>query len=231
MKVTPLLLAIVLAVLASGAESAQSSTAPSESAAAPTWPKQPSVRIKDAPDSALCTEAQRAITELRDTPDALIARLQDPRTRATEPVKVQGLTFQPLRTKAFTTVDRQGEQRTNDIDYYLVDIDNVPPAEMITSVRGGHGNAGFGNTLQILNRDLAAARQPIRTEELVNSVLQIGPWEVSFEGRDFDAGYYSHVFSFQGKNYLLIEGNGDRHGKDLVAELVPAVGIETRCYF
>jgi hypothetical protein len=112
-----------------------------------------------------------------------------------------------------------------------VDIDNVPPAEMITSLRGGHGNAGFGNTLQILNRDLSAARQPIRTEELVNGVLQIGPWEVSFEGRDFDAGYYSYVFSFQGKNYLFIEGNGDRHGKDLVAELVPGVGIETRCYF
>jgi hypothetical protein len=223
MKAIQLLLAILL--------SAHAAAAPPESAAAPTWPKQQSVRIKDAPDSVLCRETQRAIAELRDTPDALIARLQDPRTRTTEPVKVQGLTFQPLRTKAFTTVDRQGVQRTDDFDYYLVDIDNVPPAETITSLRGGHGNAGFGNTLQILNRDLSAARQPIRTEELVNGVLQIGPWEVSFEGRDFDAGYYSHIFSFRGRNYLFIEGNGDRHGRDLVAELVLAVGIETRCYF
>lgn len=205
--------------------------APPESAAVATWPKQRSVRIKDAPESALCRETQHAITELRGTPDGLIERLQDPRSRATEAVEIEELTFYPLRTKAFTTVDRQGVQRTNDFDYYLVDIDNVPPVEMITSSRGGYGNAGFGNTLQVLNRDLSAARQPIRTEELVNASLQIGPWEVSFEGRDFDAGYYIYIFSFRGKNYLFIEGNGDRHGKDLVAELVPTVGIETRCYF
>ena len=102
---------------------------------------------------------------------------------------------------------------------------------MIISFRGGYGNAGFGNTLDILKRDLSVARQPIRTEELANVALKIGPWDVSFEGRDFDAGYYSYLFSFRGRNYFLIQGNGDQHGKHLVAELVPAVGIETRCYF
>ena len=33
------------------------------------------------------------------------------------------------------------------------------------------------------------------------------------------------------ERYLFIEGNGDRYGRDPVAELVPAVGIGTSCYF
>ena len=199
---------------------------------ASTWPKQRSVRIKDVSESSeLCRETRRAVTELSDTPDGLLTRLQDPRTRETEAVKVMRLTFYPLRTKAFTTVGRNGAQQTNNFDYYLVDIDNVPPVEMITSSRGGYGNAGFGNTLDILKRDLSVVREPVRTEELASAALKIGPWEVSFEGRDFDAGYYIYLFSFRDKNYLLIAGNGDQYGKHLVAELVSTVGIETRCYF
>src|SRR5687767_4767439 len=68
---------------------------------ASTWPKQLSVRIKDVSESELCRETQLAVTELRDTPDGLLTRLQDPRTRETEAVKVRGLTFHPLRTKKF----------------------------------------------------------------------------------------------------------------------------------
>mgnify|MGYP003576126330 CR=1 FL=1 len=78
------------------------------STAAAAWPKQSSVKIKDVPESELCRETQRAVTELRDTPDALLTRLQDPRTRESEAVEIMRLTFYPLRTKAFTTVDKKG---------------------------------------------------------------------------------------------------------------------------
>jgi hypothetical protein len=206
-------------------------------ASAAEWPKQDYVPIKDTPDSALCRETTRAVAELRDEIGWPMTRLYGQGEGQPDRTVAQ-LTFQGLRVQSIEFVNSAGKKRILPLTFYRVDIDNSPPLDMIDFVTGGHLAAGDGTTLTVLGNDLSIARQPIPDRELRNAALVIGPLEVSFRGKDFDAGYYIYPFAFAGRNYLFIEGNGERHGdgdrndsKDAVIELGLGVGIVPRCYF
>jgi hypothetical protein len=159
------------------------------------------------------------------------------------------LVFAGLRDRSMEFVNGAGHKRTLSMTFYLLDIDNTPPAEMIDFVTGGHLAAGGGTTLTIRKNNLSLASQPIPDSELGGPALVLGPLEASFNGKDFDPGYYIYPFAFADRNYLFIEGNGEQYqtpanedesydlkssresAKDAVLELVPGTGFVTRCYF
>jgi hypothetical protein len=189
------------------------------------------VPIEDAPDTELCKSTAQAMTELRKDFRGLYGKFRDPQTRVAGELQVAGLTFHASHTRTFETVDRQAVSRTYARNYYLLDIDNTPPVEMMTYSSGGHGAAGEGDTLSILEKDVSSAPLPVANEELGKVVLEITSYTTSFTGKDFDPAWFIYPFSFQSRNYLLIEGNRGRSGNDLVAEVVAGAGVVTRCYF
>lgn len=205
------------------------------------------VQIKDdAPDSALCRETARSVAQLRDEIGWPMTKLYG-RGEGHADRTVGQLTFQGLRVQSIEIVNGAGEKRVVPLAFYLVDIDNRPPVEMVDFITGGHMATGEGTTLSILKHDLSTATQPVPDRELWNRALKIGPLDVRFTGKEFDVGYFIYPFAFAGRNYLFIEGNGgdyqapegqlwDVHGarkvaKDAVVELVPDVGLVTRCYY
>lgn len=189
------------------------------------------VQIQNAPDTELCISTSKAVQDVRKEAGRLKRKFRDRQTSSKSAVQAMGLSFYTLLIKHFVTIDSSAERMSFDLDYYLLDIDNNGSVEMITIVSGGHMAAGEGDTLSILKDDVSSAAQPVPHDALGNVALEIGPLSVRFEGKDFDNGYYIYPFAFQGKNYLLIEGNRDQYRKDLVAELVLGTGIVTRCYF
>jgi hypothetical protein len=217
-------------------------------AGAVEWPKEEYVQINDVPDSELCRETSRAAAELRTEIGWPMTKLYG--HGAAQPDRSVGkLTFPGLRVQSIEFVNGAGNKRTLSMTFYRVDIDNTPPLEMIDFVTGGHLATGGGTTLTVRRNDLSLAPQPIPDRELRDEGLLFGPLEVSFTGKDFDAGYYSYPFAFAGKNYLFIEGNGEAYqttqdedelydlkaarnaAKDAVVELVPGTGLVARCYF
>lgn len=215
-------------------------------ASAAEWPKQDSVQIKDTPDSELCRETSRAVVELRREIGWPMTKLYSEGVGQADRA-VGRLTFPGLHVQSLEFVNGTGTKRTLPLTFYLVDIDNTPPVEMIDFVTGGHLATGGGTTLSIVKNNLSTLPQPIPDRELGNAVLEIGPLEVSFSGKNFDPGYYLYPFGFAGKNYLFVEGNGEQYqppqdeeydpnavrdfAKDAVVELVPGVGLVARCYF
>jgi hypothetical protein len=223
------------------------SVAFSAGADAATRSKHQYVQIQDdAHDSALCRETARAVAPLRQEIGWPMVELYG--YGAGHPDRTIGeITFHGVRVRSIVFANSAGEKRTLPLAFYLVDIDNTQPVEMIDFITGGHMATGDGTTLFILRTNLSAAPAPVPDTEIRNAELEIGPLDVSFTGKDFDVGYYSYPFAFAGRNYLFIEGNGanyapprgqlwDVHGprkvaKDAVVELVPKVGLVTRCYF
>lgn len=188
------------------------------------------IEIKSEPESELCVSARKAVLGLSD---GLFAKFRDPRTRSTSDVQVAGLSFPPLQVKTFTTVDDAGTERTPKVSFYHLDLDNNGTAEMITVATGGHGAAGDGDTFSILQQDLLPAPQPVRNDAFIQVALEIGGRTHTFYGKElqFDPAYYMYPLVFQGKNYLLIEGNRPSDRPHLVVELLAGAGIESRCYF
>ncbi|MBM0107773.1 hypothetical protein JM946_23760 [Steroidobacter sp. S1-65] len=196
--------------------------------------KQAYVEIKSEPQTELCVSARQAVHELRDgTNDGLFAKFRDPRTRSTSDVQVAGLSFPALQAKTFATVDDAATERSREVTFYHLDLDNDGSPEMITVVTGGHGAAGDGDTFSILQHDLLSAPQPVRNDEFIQVALQLGGRTHTFYGKQlqFDPAYYMHPFVFRGKHYLLIEGNRASDRPHLVVELLPGASLETRCYF
>jgi hypothetical protein len=189
------------------------------------------VPIENAPETELCKSTAQAMKELRKGTAGLYGKFRDPRTRVAGELQVAGLTFHALHTRTFETVDRQGVSRTYARNYYLLDIDNTAPVEMLTFSSGGHGAAGEGDTLSILEKDISSAPLPVANEEFGKVVLEITSYTTTFQGKDFDGAWFIYPFAFQGRNYLLIEGNRERSSNDLVAEVVASAGVVTRCYF
>jgi hypothetical protein len=191
------------------------------------------VQIDSAADSELCTSASKAVETLRKDGGGLFGKFRDPRTRAASELQVAGLSFHPLQSKTFSTVDDAAVKRTLQVEFYHLDIDNDGSGEMITLVSGGHGAAGDGDTLYILKNDLLEAPQPVRNNEFINVALELGGRTHTFYAKelDFDPAYYLYPFAFEAKNYLLIEGNRATGRKHLVAALVAGAKLETRCYF
>lgn len=192
------------------------------------------IQIEGDAASQLCVSASNAVRGLREgMNDRLFAKFRDPRTRSTTDLQVEGLTFHALRTKKFTTVDEAAVERTREVAFYQLDLDNDGSREMITLVTGGHGAAGDGDTLYILENDLVQAPQPVRNDEFIKVRLEIGGRTHSFYGKDltFDPAYYMYPFAFQGKNYLLIEGNRSATRPHFIVALVAEAGISSRCYF
>lgn len=193
------------------------------------------VQIENDAGSELCVAASKAVASLRKgATDRLIKRFGDPATRVDGDLQVEGLLFHELQTKQFTTVDDAAVQRTPTLSFYRLDLDNDGSIETITLASGGHGPAGEGDTLTLLEHDLVSLPQPMRHDELIKVKLEIGGRTHTFYGKDlqFDPAYFLYPFSFQGKNYLLIEGNraiADR--KHLVVQLVGAGEIHSLCYF
>lgn len=192
------------------------------------------IQIEGDAASELCVSASKAVRGLReDTNDVLFAKFRDPRTRLSNDMQKEGLTFQALRSRKFTTVDAAAVERSRDEVFYHLDLDNDGSREMITLVTGGHGAAGDGDTLYILENDLDQAPQPVRNDEFIKVRLEIGGRTHSFYGKDltFDPAYYLYPFTFQGKNYLLIEGNNPATRPRFIVALVAESGIQSRCYF
>lgn len=189
------------------------------------------VPIEDAPETELCKSTAQAMKELRKQAAGLYGKFRAPSTRVAGDLQVGGLTFHALHTRTFETVDDQGVSRTYPLGYYLLDIDNTAPVEMITFSTGGHGAAGEGDTLFILEKDVSSAPLPVANEELGKIVLEISSYTTTFQGKDFDGAWFIYPFSFQGRNYLLIEGNRESFSNDLVAEVVAGTGVVIRCYF
>lgn len=194
------------------------------------------VSIHDAPETELCKSTAQAMAELRKDTAKLYGNLmyhtfRDPKRRVAGELQVAGLTFHERHTRTFETVDGKGVSRTYPLDYYRLDIDNIAPVEMVMFSTGGHGAAGEGDTLLILENDVSSAPLPVANEEFGKVVLEIGSYTTTFSGKDFDGAWFIYPFSFQDRNYLLIEGNRETFRSDLVAEVVPGEGVVTRCYF
>lgn len=215
-------------------------------AGAADWPKQEYVRIEDVPDSELCRETAQAVAVLREEIGWPLFRLYGEGEGAPDRIVGQ-LTFHGLRTRSIVFANSAGERRTLPMTYYLVDLDNRPPVEMIRIVTGGHLATGDGTTLSVMKNNFSSAPEPVADSELGNAALEIGPLDVALTGQPFDPGYYLYPFAFARRNYLFVEGNGEAYrppegeehefsgarklSKDAVVELVPDVGLVTRCYF
>jgi hypothetical protein len=198
------------------------------------WPKQRFVEIRSAPTSEFCGSAAKAVDSLRvKAGGPLHGMLRDKKTRSTDDVRAMSLTFPVMRTGRFQTADRHGVERTLDVDYYRLDIDNDGDEDMLTLSSGGRGPAGEGDTLFLLNEDVSAASQPMPNEKLADVALEIGGPKTSFYDSKgtFSPAYFIYPFSFQGQRYLLIEGNDLRDRRYLVAQLVRGTGVVTRCQF
>lgn len=196
------------------------------------WPKQPYVQIQGAPESELCRSAATAVDSLRNKLGELYGTFRDPRTRAQADLAIAGLTFHPVKVQRFTVTDAAGKQRPDDVAYYLLDIDNDGAQDMITLLSGGHGAAGEGDTLFVLEKNLSAAPQPIPRAAFDTVALEIGGRTQAFRTQDggrFDPAYFLYPFAFQGRNYLLVDGNRADDPKHLVVEAVPDNGVVTRC--
>lgn len=192
------------------------------------------IQIEGDAASELCVSASNAVRGMREgMNDPLFAKFRDPRTRLTSDLEMEGLTFQVPRSRKFTTVDQAAVERSREEVFYQLDLDNDGSREMITLVTGGHGAAGDGDTLYILENDLDQAPQPVRNEEFIKVRLEIGGRTHSFYGKDlsFDPAYYMYPFAFRGKNYLLIEGNNAATRPHFIVALVTEAGIQSRCYF
>jgi hypothetical protein len=198
------------------------------------WPKQSFVQIHSDASSELCISSAKAVQALRaESYRMLEGKFRDRETRAKDDVRLMGLSFPPVREKQFTTIDKRGVQRTFTTAFFEIDIDNDGSDDMIDLVSGGQGPAGEGDTLTILKDNIASARQPLAHETFMNEALEIGRvGTLSFYGKDtaFDPAWFIYPFSFERRNYLLIEGNRTDEAKYLVAELIPGTGIVTRCY-
>jgi hypothetical protein len=204
------------------------------------------VQINDVADSALCRETAQAVAQLRADIGWPMTKLYG-RGEGHSDRTVGQLTFHGLRVQSIVFANSAGEKRTLPLAFYLVDIDNTPPVEMIDFVTGGHMATGEGTTLSVLKNNLSAAPEPVPDQALRNAALKIGPLDVRFTGKDFDVGYFSYPFGFAGRNYLFIEGNGGEYqapegqlwdvhaarklARDAVLEIVPPAGLVTRCYF
>lgn len=192
------------------------------------------VQIENQADSGLCTSARQAVQAIgEDTIHGLFEKLRDSNTPSSTAVQVSGMSFHPLQTEEFKTVNDAGTQRTRQVAFYHLDVDNDGAKEMVTVVTGGHGAAGEGDTFYVLKNDLTSVQQPVRRAEFTQVSLEIGGRTHTFYGKDVDfaPAWYLYPFAFEDKNYLLIEGNraGDR--KHLVVALVAGAGLQTRCYF
>lgn len=209
-------------------------------------PKRERVEIKDdAPDSPLCRETVSEVAKLRADIGWPMTELYGHGNGHSD-VTVGQLTFHGLRLQSMVFANSAGAKRTLPLNFYLVDIDNKPPVEMLDFVTGGHMATGEGTTLSVFKNNLSVATAPIPDTELRNETMKIGPLNVRFTGKEFDVGYFVYPFAFAGRNYLFIEGNGDdyqapegqradfdaarKHAKNLVVEVVPD-GLATRCYF
>jgi hypothetical protein len=204
------------------------------------------VQIQDEPGLPLCRATAAAVAKLREEIGWPMTGLYGHGQGAKDRTVLQ-LTFYGLRTRSIEFVNGAGEKRTVPMAFYLVDLDNTPPVEMLDFVAGGHLATGDGTTLSVMKKDLSKVPQPVPDDELNEVALKIGPLDVAFRGKDFDLGYHSYPFAFAGRNYLFIEGNGEGYqpvegqqedpngarnaAKDLVVELVANVGLVTRCYF
>lgn len=193
------------------------------------------VQIQSDASSELCVAASKAVSRLREgATERLIKRWGDPATRVDGDLPVEGLLFHSLQTRQFTTVDDAAVQRTPMVSYYRLDLDDDGSVEMITLASGGHGPAGEGDTLTVLEHDLVPAPQPVHNEEFIKVTLEIGGRTHTFYGKDlqFDPAYFMYPFSFQGKNYLLIEGNrAFAERRHLVVRVRAGGEIHSLCYF
>ena len=195
-------------------------------------PKPVFVQIQHDADSALCMAASDALAAApKDVYGRLFKKLRDRQTRIKDELPVGKVTFLPPLTRAFTTIDAKGVERTIHVDYYHFDANNDGSAEMLTLSSGGRGPAGDGDTLYMLTQDPSRLAQPVPNEIFVDVALEIGGPRVTFytESGTFDPAYFIYPFDFQDRNYLLLEGNRIEDLKYLVVELVPGTGIVSRC--